>query len=180
MRSSQAKRGFFRREVAPATSGSVVNGSQKSSISELASFAPKKPGGAMPIIVNGWPLKWYVAPTADGSDPYFPCQAWKLSTATGGAPSRSSASVKKRPRQAEMPNVSKKLPETYSPLAIATGTDKRARRTLKWALPSPIWNAASRSNAGVPARKSLNASHEKRFQSFDGRSLPFPCEYPSE
>src|SRR5262252_2284413 len=177
MRSSQAKRGFFRREVAPATSGSVVNGSQKSSISELASFAPKKPGGAMPIIVNGWPLKWYVAPITDGSDPYFPCQAWKLNTATGGAPSRSSASVNRRPRQARMPKVSKKLPETYSPLAIATGTGEPTRRTLKWALPSLIWNADSCSNAEVLlARKSLYASHEKRLQSFCGSPSPLRCE----
>src|SRR5215472_9795369 len=161
-------------------SGSVVNGSQKSGMSAAAIFAPTKPGGAIPIIVNGWPLNWYVAPTIEGSEPYFPCQAWKLNTATGGAPSQSSASVKKRPRHAEMPNVSKKLPETYSPLAMATGTGEPARRTLKWALPSPIWNAASCSNAGVLARSTLNASHEKRFQSFDGRSLPFPCEYPSE
>ena len=54
---------------------------------------------------------------------------WKLITATGGAPSWSSASVKSRPRQAEMPNVSKKLPETYSPLRVSTGADEPVRRT---------------------------------------------------
>src|SRR6266404_8582114 len=70
-----------------------------------------------------------ISPTTDGSDPYFPCHAWKLITATGGVPSWSSASVNRRPRQAEMPNVLKKLPETYSPLAVSTGAAEPARRT---------------------------------------------------
>ena len=53
---------------------------------------PMKPAGATPMIVNARLLIWYVDPTTEGSEPYFSCQAWKLITATGGAPSWSSAS----------------------------------------------------------------------------------------
>jgi hypothetical protein len=158
----------MRRAVAPLTSGSVVSGSQKSGIPPPSTFTPKKPGGAIPIIVNGWPLIWYAAPATDGSDPYFPCQVWKLITATGGAPSWSSLSLNRRPRQAEMPNVSKKLPETNSPLPVLAGAGEPLRRTPNPVLPT--WNAARFSNAGVLARKCLYASHEKKLQSF--------CLYP--
>ena len=153
IRLSQASPIFLSRAVGPLTRGSVVNGSQKSGISPPSTFAPKKLGGAIPIIVNGLPLIWYVAPTTNGSDPYFPCQVWKLITATGGALSWSSASVSRRPRHAEMPNVLKKFPETNSPLNASAGAPAPARRTPNPALPT--WKAARSSNAAVLARKSL-------------------------
>src|SRR4029450_4731971 len=81
-----------------------------SGMSEAATFAPKKPGGATPMIETARPLMSYGAPMTDGSDPYFSCHVWKLITATGGAPRTSSASVNRRPRHAETPNVWKKLP----------------------------------------------------------------------
>ena len=58
IRSSHASRGFLRREVPPAISGSVVSGSQKSGIPEAAILAPKKPGGVTPRMVKEWPLSW--------------------------------------------------------------------------------------------------------------------------
>ena len=72
IRSSQARPGFSRRDVAPAMSGSVVSGSHMSGMSEAATFAPKKPGGATPMIENARPLMSYGAPMTDGSDPYSP------------------------------------------------------------------------------------------------------------
>src|SRR4029079_18023193 len=121
IRSSHASRGISNREVAPAMIGSVASGSQKSGISESDFLAPTKLGGATPMTVNGWPLIRYVAPVTDRSDPYVPCQVWKLITATGGDPARSSESAKNRPRQGAIPKLSKKLPETYSPLPVSTG-----------------------------------------------------------
>src|SRR5438874_12179939 len=53
-----------------------------------------------------------------------------LITATGGAPSRSSASVNRRPRHVEMPKVSKKLPETYSPRSEEHTSELQSRRDL--------------------------------------------------
>src|SRR5580693_3517094 len=104
--------------------GSVVIGIQISGMPKFTIFAPTNPAGATPMIVNAWPLIWYVDPTADGSEPYFSCQAWKLITATGGAPSRSSASINSLPRHADMPRVSKKFPETYWPFAVSGGPDE--------------------------------------------------------
>jgi hypothetical protein len=160
---------FLSRDVAPSIIGSVVSGIQMSGMPQLTIFAPMKPAGATPMIVNGWPLIWYVDPTTNGSEPYFPSQAWKLSTATGGAPSWSSASVNSLPRQADTPSVRKKLPETYWPLAVSGGADDPARRTPSAALPA--WSAVRSWKPGVLARNSLYASHGKRLQSF-GSSLP--------
>src|SRR5437879_793556 len=136
-------------------------------MSSSAIFAPKKPGGAIPMTVNGWLLRSYVAPTTDGSDPYFPCQAWKLITATGGAPSRSSASVNRRPRHVEMPKVSKKLPETYSPLAVATGAAAEpARRT-----PECAGDDGCRCETGRLAQHAEAESHVSH-KSFEPRAHP--------
>ena len=92
--SSQSTRVFLIRAVVPNINGSAVSGIQISGMPQLVIFAPTKPAGATPMIVNAWPLIWYVDPTTEGSEPYFSCQAWKLITATGGAPSWSSASIK--------------------------------------------------------------------------------------
>jgi len=78
----------LRRAVGPLSSGSVVNGSQKSGMSKFGILAPKKPGGVTPTTVNEWPFRSNAAPTTDGSDPYFACQMRKLITATEGAPSQ--------------------------------------------------------------------------------------------
>src|ERR1700722_16666944 len=96
---------FLSFAVVPNDIGSAVSVIQISGMPQLTIFAPMKPAGATPMIVNAWPLIWYVDPTTEGSEPYFSCQAWKLITATGGAPSRSSASTNSLPRQAETPNV---------------------------------------------------------------------------
>src|SRR5580692_9151452 len=123
---------------------------------------PMKPAGATPMIVNARPLIWYVDPTTEASERYFSCQAWKLITATGGAPSWSSASINSLPRHADTPRVWKKLPETYWPLAVSGGPDEEpARRTASETLSA--WSAARSWNPVAFARNSLYASHGKRL-----------------
>jgi hypothetical protein len=107
IKSSQSTRGFLIRAVVPNINGSVDSGNQISGTPQLVIFAPMKPAGATPMIVNARPLIWYVDPTTEGSEPYFSCQAWKLITATGGAPSRSSASMNSLPRHADTPRSEK-------------------------------------------------------------------------
>src|ERR1043166_2503810 len=79
------------------------------------------------MTVNGTPLMSKPAPTTEGSEPYLSCQTWKLITATGGAPSWSSASVVSRPIQGFTPKVRKKLPETNCPFRVSTGARDPAR-----------------------------------------------------
>src|SRR5579859_6251283 len=79
-------------------------------------------------------------------------------TATGGAPSSSSASVISRPIQGCTPRVLKKLPDTYSPLLVSAGARDPALRTPSGALPA--CSAARSVNSIVFARKFLYASHE--------------------
>src|ERR1700733_4544328 len=160
---------FLSFAVVPNDIGSAVSGIQISGMPQLTIFAPMKPAGATPMIVNAWPLIWYVEPTSEGSEPYFCCQAWKLITATGGAPSWSSAAVKSLPRHADTPRVSKKLPETYWPFAVSGGPgDEPVRRSARVVLPAS--RAARFSKAGVLARKSWYASQGKRLQSFGSPS----------
>src|SRR5262249_52674114 len=82
----------------------------------------------------------------------------KLITATGGAPSSSSASVISRPIQGCTPRVLKKLPDTYSPLRVSACARDPALRTPSGALPA--CSAARLMNSGVCARKFLYASQE--------------------
>src|ERR1035438_4264295 len=84
-------------------------------------------------------------------------------TATGGALSRSSASIISRPIQGCTPRVPKKLPDTYSPLRVSAGDGDPALRTPNGALPA--CSAARSTNSGVCARKFLYASHENREKS---------------
>src|SRR5207248_8796326 len=84
-------------------------------------------------------------------------------TATGGAPSTSSASVISLPIQGCTPKVLKKFPDTYSPLRVSAGARDPALRTPSGALPA--CSAARSANSGVCARKFLYASHENREKS---------------
>src|ERR1700733_7211640 len=168
---------FLSFAVVPNDIGSAVSGIQISGMPQLTIFAPTKPARVTPMIVNAWPLIWYVDPTSEGSEPYFSCQAWKLITATGGAPSWSSSSVNSLPRHADTPRVSKKLPETYWPFAVSGGPgDEPARRTASGTLSA---SSAARSwNPVVFARNSLYASHGKRLQPLGSTLLS--SLYPSQ
>src|SRR6201993_2797336 len=84
-------------------------------------------------------------------------------TATGGAPSTSSASVINLPIHGCTPKVLKKLPDTYSPLRVSAGALDPALRTASGALPA--CSAARSTNSGVWARKFLYASQENREKS---------------
>src|SRR5580704_18976538 len=94
-------------------------------------------------------------------------------TATGGAPSLSSASVRSRPIQGCTPKVLKKFPETYSPFRVSACACDPALRTPSGALPA--CSAARSVNSGVWSRKTLYASHEnnEKFPSF-------PWMYPPQ
>src|SRR5215831_19159944 len=93
-------------------------------------------------------------------------------TATGGAPSTSSASVISLPIQGCTPKVLKKLPHTHSPLRVSAGARDPALRTPSGALPA--CSAARSTNSGVCARKFLYASQENSEKS------PSPCVYPPQ
>src|SRR5690348_11656185 len=94
-------------------------------------------------------------------------------TATGGAPSWSSASVISRPIQGCTPKVRKKFPETYCPLRVSACAADPALRTPSGALPA--CSAAKSVNSGVRARKFLYASQE------NSEKLPSsPCVYPPQ
>src|ERR1051326_2421457 len=84
-------------------------------------------------------------------------------TATGGAPSWSSASIISRPIQGCTPRVLKKFPETYWPLRVSAWAGDPALRTPRSALPA--CRAAKSTNSLVFARKFLYASHENSAKS---------------
>ena len=66
---SHAEIGWRSSDVsAPVMSGSWWSGTHRSGGSGL-SVSPKKPGGATPATVNGWPSTTSVAPTMAGSPP---------------------------------------------------------------------------------------------------------------
>src|SRR5215468_1882638 len=79
-------------------------------------------------------------------------------TATGGAPSTSSASDINLPIQGCTPKALKKLPDTYSPFRVSACARDPALRTPSGALPA--CSAARSMNSGVCARKFLYASQE--------------------
>ena len=74
--SSQCELGTFSRVVSPSSTGSCDKGIQKSGIDHARRSAPKNPGAATPITVNGLLLIWNAAPITVGSLPYFETQAW--------------------------------------------------------------------------------------------------------
>src|ERR1700722_5038447 len=94
-------------------------------------------------------------------------------TATGGAPSRSSASVISRPIQGCTPKILKKLPDTSSPLRVSACAPDPALRTPSGALPA--CNAARSVNSGVCTRKFLYASQEN-----SEKSPSSSCVYPPQ
>ncbi len=64
MTRSQAETGWRSSELAPVIIGSCCSGIQRSG-GLLRSVSPKKPGGATPATVNGWPSMTSVWPTSD-------------------------------------------------------------------------------------------------------------------
>src|SRR5580700_10002777 len=94
-------------------------------------------------------------------------------TATGGAPSWSSASVISLPIQGCTPKVLKKLPDTYSPLRVSACAFDPTLRTPSGALPA--CSAARSANSLVLARKCLYASQEN-----SEKSPSSPWVYPPQ
>src|ERR1700722_19924857 len=94
-------------------------------------------------------------------------------TATGGAPSWSSASVISLPIQGCTPKVLKKLPDTYSPLRVSACARDPALRTPSGALPA--CSAARSANSLVLSRKFLYASQEN-----SEKSPSSPWVYPPQ